>query len=204
MIAMTTHGRRGVLHWLFGSVAAELVQASPRPLLLLRSQESDKLFSMQDFNATSYKNIIVPLDASAFAEQALNQATELASEINATLHLISIVPPPHILPIHIHKEDESQSLMRTTLHQTEVERREYYLAQQAEHVKGQGIRVRTHVSSGHVAEEILHFCTLDEQTLLVMTTHGRSGLRRILLGSVAMKVVQEAHVPVILIRGKST
>jgi nucleotide-binding universal stress UspA family protein len=42
MIAMTTHGRRGVLHWLFGSVAAELVQATPRPLLLLRPLERDK------------------------------------------------------------------------------------------------------------------------------------------------------------------
>ncbi|HYX50251.1 MAG TPA: universal stress protein, partial [Ktedonobacteraceae bacterium] len=49
MIAMTTHGRRGILHWLFGGVAAELVQATPRPLLLLRPEEIDKVFSMQDF-----------------------------------------------------------------------------------------------------------------------------------------------------------
>jgi nucleotide-binding universal stress UspA family protein len=202
MIAMTTHGRRGILHWLFGSVTAEVVQVTPRPLLLLRPQESDRSFSLPNFNTAPYKKIIVPLDASAFAEQALDQASELALAMNATLQLVSIVLPPHTLPIHIHKEKEPHTLMRALLHQTEVERREHYLKQKAEQFKEQGIRVHTEVASGHSAEEILHFCRQDEQTLLVMTTHGRSGLRRILLGSVAMKVVQEAHVPVLLIRGR--
>jgi len=64
--------------------------------------------------------------------------------------------------------------------------------------------VQTDVASGHPAEEILRFSTQHQQTLLVMTTHGRSGLRRILLGSVAMKVVQEASVPLLLVRGRST
>ncbi len=105
MIAMTTHGRRGVLHWLFGSVAAEVVQVTPRPLLLLRPQESDRSFSMPNFKAAPYQNIVVPLDASTFAEQALDQASELALAMNATLHLISIVPHPHVLPVHIHKEE---------------------------------------------------------------------------------------------------
>jgi nucleotide-binding universal stress UspA family protein len=202
-IAMTTHGRRGVLHWLFGSVAAEVIQVTPRPLLLLRPQESDRSFSMPDFNVALYQNIIVPLDASAFAEQALDQASELALAMNATLQLVSIVPPPHMLPIHIHKEDkESQALMRAALHQTEVESRTYYLQLKAESFKEQGIRVQTVVASGHPAEEILRFSTLHQESLLVMTTHGRRGLRRILLGSVAMKVVQEAHVPVLLVRGR--
>jgi nucleotide-binding universal stress UspA family protein len=204
MIAMTTHGRRGILHWLFGSVAAEVVQVTPRPLLLLRPQESDSSFSMPNFKAVPYQNIIVPLDAEAFAEQALDQASELASAMNATLNLISIVPLPHVLPVHIHKEKESQALMRVILHQTELERRTHYLKQKAEHFKEQGLRVQIDVASGHPAEEILRFSTQHQQTLLVMTTHGRSGLRRILLGSVTMKVVQEAHVPVLLVRGRST
>ncbi len=108
MIAMTTHGRRGVLHWLFGSVAAEVVQVTPRPLLLLRPQESDRSFSMANFKAVPYQNIIVPLDTSAFAEQALDPAYSLASTMDATLHLVSIVPPPHVLPVHIHKKKEPE------------------------------------------------------------------------------------------------
>jgi nucleotide-binding universal stress UspA family protein len=156
---------------------------------------------MPNFNAIPYQNIIVPLDTSAFAEQALDQASELASAMNATLHLVSIVPPPHILPVHIHKEKEPQALLRA-LHQTEFERHTRYLEQKAEHFKELGFRVQTDVATGHPAEEILRFSRQHQQALLVMTTHGRSGLRRILLGSVAMKVVQEAHVPVLLVRGR--
>jgi nucleotide-binding universal stress UspA family protein len=202
MVAMTTHGRRGVLHWLFGSVAAEIVQVTPRPLLLLRPQESDRSFSMVNFKAVPYQTIIVPLDASPFAEQALEQAHELASATNATLHLVSIVPPPHVLPVHIHKEKEPYSLMRA-LHQTELERRTHYLKQRAEQFREQGLLVQTHIATGHPAEEILRFSTQHQHTLVVMTTHGRTGLRRILLGSVAMKVVQGAHVPILLVRGRS-
>ncbi len=203
MIAMTTHGRSGVLRWLFGSVTAEVVQTTPRPLLLFRPQESDMSFSMVNFKAASYQTIIVPLDTSPFAEHALDQAYELASAMNATLHLVSIIPPPHVLPVHIHfhKEKEPQTLVRAW-HQTELERRTHYLEQRAELFREQGLMVQTDVATGHPAEEILRFCTQHQDTLLVMTTHGRSGLRRILLGSVAMKVAQGAHVPMLLMRGR--
>ena len=202
MIAMTTHGRSGVLRWLFGSVAAEVVQTTPRSLLLLRPQESDMSFSMVNSKAAPYQTIIVPLDTSPFAEQTLDQAHELTSAMNATLLLVSIVPPPHVLPFHIRKEKEPHSLM-SALHQAELERRTHYLEQRAEHFREQGLRVQTHVATGHPAEEILRFSTQHQHTLLVMTSHGRSGLRRILLGSVAMKVVQGAHVPILLVRGRS-
>jgi nucleotide-binding universal stress UspA family protein len=204
MIAMTTHGRSGVLRWLFGSVAAEVVQTTPRPLLLLRPQESDRSSSMLNFKAVPYQTIIVPLDTSPFAEQALDQAYILASGMNATLQLVSIVPLPHVLPLHIHirKENEPSSLMKA-LHQAELERRTHYLEQRAEHFREQGLLVQTHVATGHPAEEILRFSTQYQHSLLVMTTHGRSGLRRILLGSVAMKVAQGAHMPILLVRGRS-
>ena len=202
MSAMTTHGRSGVLRWLFGSVAAEVVQTTPKSLLLLRPQESNGSFSMVNFKAVPYQTIVVPLDASPFAEQALDQAYELASAMNATLHLVSIVPPPHVLPIHIHKEKEPNSLMRA-LQQTELDRRTQYLEQRAEHFREQGLMVQTDVATGHPAEEILRFSTQHQHTLLVMTTHGRSGLRRLLLGSVAMKVVQGAHVPILLVPRRS-
>ena len=88
------------------------------------------------------------------------------------------------------------------LQQRELEKRTRYLIQIANDLREQGLRVQTEIASGHPAEEILRFSTQHQQTLLVMTIHGRSELRRILLGSVAMKVVQEAHVPVLLVRGR--
>jgi nucleotide-binding universal stress UspA family protein len=199
MIAMTTHGRRGVLHWLFGSVTAEVVQATPSPLLLLRPDESVMPFSTVNPKAAPFQNVVIPLDASPFAEQALDQAYVLAAAMNATLHLVSIVPPPNDIPIL--RTNETVSLMRALL-QTERERRTHYLEQRAESLREQGLMVQIHVASGHPAEEILRLSTEHQHTLLVMTTHGRSGIQRLFLGSVAMKVVQGAHVPVFLVRGR--
>jgi nucleotide-binding universal stress UspA family protein len=202
MSAMTTHGRSGVLRWLFGSVAAEVVQTTPRPLLLLRPHESERSSSTGNFKAVAYQTIVVPLDASPFAEQALDQAYELASAMNVTLHLVSIVPPPHVLPLPLQKEKEPHSWLRA-LQQTEVERRTHYLEEKAEQFRVQGLQVQTEVATGHPAEEILRFSTQHQHLLLVMTTHGRTGFRRLLLGSVAMKVVQGAHVPILLVPGRS-
>ncbi|OLC59192.1 MAG: hypothetical protein AUH89_06500 [Ktedonobacter sp. 13_1_40CM_4_52_4] len=86
--------------------------------------------------------------------------------------------------------------------QTETERRTGYLEQRAEPLRKRGLVVQTHVATGHPAEEILHHSTQHQHTLIVMTTHGRGGLQRLFLGSVAMKVVQRAHVPVLLVRGR--
>jgi nucleotide-binding universal stress UspA family protein len=201
MSAMTTHGRSGVLRWLFGSVAAEVVHTTPRPLLLLRPHESDRSSSTGNCKAVAYQTIVVPLDASPFAEQALDQAYELASAMKATLHLVSIVAPPHVLPFQ--REKEPDAWLRA-VHQTEVERRTHYLEEKAEPFRVQGVQVQTEVASGHPAEEILRLSTQHQHMLLVMTTHGRTGFRRLLLGSVAMKVVQGAHVPLLLVPGRSS
>jgi len=199
MIAMTTHGRSGMLDWLFGSVATEVVQATPRPLLLLRPDESSVSFSTVNPKTVPFQTVIIPLDASPFAEQALDQAYVLASAMNATLHLVSVVPPPHYIPVLRRKE--AVSVMKALL-QTEMERRTHYLEQRAELLREQGLMVQTHVTTGHPAEEILRLSTQHQHPLLVMSTHGRSGLQRLFLGSVAMKVVQGAHVPVLLVRGR--
>ena len=199
MIAMTTHGRSGVLRWLFGNVAAEVVHTSPRPLLLLRPDESSASFSSVNPKAVPYQIVVVPLDASPFAEQALDQAQLLASAMNATLHLVSVVPPPHYIPVF--RKMETVSVMKALL-QREMERRTHYLEQRAELLREQGLLVQTHVATGHPAEEILRLSTQHQHTLLVMSTHGRSGLQRLFLGSVAMKVVQGAQVPVLLVRGR--
>ena len=199
LIAMTTHGRSGVLRWLFGSVAAEVVQITPIPLLLFRPQGSGTSFSTGNPKAVPYQSVVVPLDASPFAEQALDQASELAAALNATLRLVSIVAPPIDIPVF--RKKETVSLVKDLL-QREMERRVRYLEERAEPLRKQGLVVQTQVATGHPAEEILRLSTQHQHTLLVMTTHGRGGLRRLFLGSVAMKVVQLAHVPVLLVRGR--
>ena len=178
LIAMATHGRSGVLRWLFGSVAAEVVQITPTPLLLLRPNESDSSFSTRNPEAVSYQTVIVPLDGSSFAEQALEQAYLFATAMNAMLLLISILPPPN--DIAVQRNKETVSLMGSLL-QTETERRTHYLEQRAEPLRKQGLVVQTHVGTGRPAEEILRFSTQHQHALLVMMTHVPSGLQRLLL-----------------------
>ena len=91
-----------------------------------------------------------------------------------------------------------------TLFQAEVERRTQYLEQKAEPLRRQGLVVQTCVASGYPAEEILRLSTQHQPALLVMTTRGRNALQRLFPGSVPMKVLQEAHGPVLLIPGRSS
>jgi nucleotide-binding universal stress UspA family protein len=199
LIAMATHGRSYVLRWLFGSITAEVVQLAPVPLLLLRPHENGGPGSTVTPKTLLYQTVIVPLDGSSFAEQALEQALLLASAVSATLLLVSILPPPNDFAVQ--KDKETVSLM-STLRELETQRRTRYLEHLAQPLSKQGVVVHTHVATGHPAEEILHLSTQHQPALLVMTTHGRSGLQRLFVGSVALKVVQGVHGPVLLVRGR--
>jgi nucleotide-binding universal stress UspA family protein len=88
MIAMATHGRSGLGRWLLGSVAEKVLQAVPRPLLLVRAREFIPAIPID----VSYRRILVPLDGSPFAEQALGQAQAIAAATGATLMLVTVVP----------------------------------------------------------------------------------------------------------------
>src|SRR4051812_25484540 len=88
LIAMATHGRSGLGRWLFGSIAEKVLQAAPVPLLLVRPCPEAPITPRPH----SYKTILVPVDGSVFAEQALDQACALASTTGASLLLVSAVP----------------------------------------------------------------------------------------------------------------
>ncbi|MBF6612462.1 MAG: universal stress protein, partial [Chloroflexi bacterium] len=109
MIAMVTHGRTGIRRWIMGSVAERVLHSSPVPLLLVRAFEKDISVAEGPVSTAAsagpqarvasvrekqwYKSIMVPLDGSRFAEQALEGAQVLAARFGATLLLVSVVPP---------------------------------------------------------------------------------------------------------------
>src|SRR5689334_19664560 len=91
-IAMATHGRSGVGRWVFGSVAEQVLHGATIPILLLRPMPGPR--GPQTPNACPYQTILVPLDGSSLAEQALTQATALAGPHGTALLLVSAVPEP--------------------------------------------------------------------------------------------------------------
>jgi nucleotide-binding universal stress UspA family protein len=196
-IAMTTHGRSGLGRLFFGRVAENVLRASPVPVLMLCSREEDTENAALSSPARPYRNIMVPLDGSELAEKAIEQARALATGPDAGITLLSVAVGP-----------SSQELADPTLFPLWVEASQdekigqlnEYLFGVAQQLRDGGLRVKTQVRSGDPAEEIMVESDRDNIDLIVMSTHGRGGLQRLWLGSVAMKVVQGANRPVLLVR----
>ncbi|HUL23618.1 MAG TPA: universal stress protein [Thermodesulfobacteriota bacterium] len=143
-----------------------------------------------------YKKILVPLDGSELAKTALDQAEKLAKTFDAEIVLFQVVP---FMPIYGSPE------LVTPLIVDEKQRDavEKYLADLAEELKKRGFRVTTAVRTGQqVAAEIIDFAKEAGVDLIVMCTHGRSGISRWVLGSIAHKVLIRAETPILLLRSK--
>jgi nucleotide-binding universal stress UspA family protein len=193
LVAMTTHGHSGVNRWVFGSVTEKMLHASLVPLLLVRPRDDHRL---QALTTPEYKTILVPLDGSLFAEQALHEARALAAATGAGLVLVcAVFEFPELRAVQGARDD-------ITKWQGEAARIVSYLDRTAEVLKAEGLTVRTRLEYGAPADAILHACEMTGADLIVMSNHGRSGLDRPWLGSVALKVVQSALWPVLLVCAK--
>lgn len=195
LLAMATHGRSGLGRWVFGSVAERVLHATPVPLLLVRPPQGNTPVVVE--SAAPYTRILVPLDGSPVAEEALPVAQQLAAALGATLFLMAVVPirddrvaakvgvatPPLAPAQHAERDGLTQ-----------------YLRHIAAGLTARGLRVETQVLYGHPAEAILRDSEYADADLIVMATHGRSGWQQLWLGSVALKVVQGTRRPVLLVR----
>jgi len=198
-IAMATHGRRGLDRWISGSVAEKVLHSSPVPLLLVRASEEVVTLPLpaHPLDEVKYNTIVVPLDGSSFAEMALEQAQHLASRSGARLVLISALPEnPAISDMLIPREEQS-------LWDSEFEWRSSYLEEIKARLCSEGLEVDSHIVGTFPAEAILELSEREGADLIVMSTHGRGGLPRLWLGSVASDVVRQASRPVLLIRAKA-
>ncbi len=134
--------------------------------------------------------ILVPLDGSALAESAIARAVDLAGERSVTLMLLRAAEA-HTLP----GADPTEA-------QVEVVREaEEYLAAVAARLRDKGVKaVETSVWYGPAAPAIVDAARLRKADLIVMSTHGRSGLGRLILGSVAESVLRGTTTPILLLR----
>lgn len=147
-----------------------------------------------------YRKIMVPLDGSALAEAALPHATALARQSHAELTLFQVVPPvgdEQFLP------EGKRPLSWNDLDELQcraIDAAMNELQALAINVQFQGITTKPAVQIGEAAESIVDFANAHAIDLIVMSTHGRSGLQRWLMGSIANKVISAAHCPVLLVK----
>jgi len=136
-----------------------------------------------------FRRILVPLDGSTLAEVVLPKVKELAVSLGAEILLLRVAIA-HVFP----GVDPTEEEVRV------VREAEEYVGAMAGKLAEKGISVRTAVRYGKAAAEIIEHIAANEVDLVAMSTHGRSGLSRLVMGSVAEEVVRNAEVPVLLWR----
>jgi nucleotide-binding universal stress UspA family protein len=143
-----------------------------------------------------YKKILVPLDGSDLAERALVEAEQLARMFGSEIILFEVVP---FMPIY----GSPELVTPLIVDEKQKESVEAYLAKVAGGLKQKGFNASSMVKTGQqVALEIIDFAKERGVDLIIMCTHGRSGITRWVLGSVTLKVLTRAETPILLIRSK--
>ena len=190
-IVMTTHGYNGPNRWTHGSVAERVLQSAGVPVLLMRVQE-EPCGSRQPMCC---QRILVPLDGSVRAEGVLPVVAPLARALGSEVVLFQ-VPIVYVsgwmtgewfLPV--------QGVLATAEQDAQV-----YLGYVASRLQEQGVQASTATEIGAVAASIIGYAEDNEIDLIAMCTHGRTGLRRWTLGSVADRVLRAGRVPILLVR----
>jgi len=201
LIVMSTHGRTGLSRLWLGSVADGVVRHSRIPVLMLRPVERtfDRFAPRHLF-----KHILVPLDGSEFAEDALLSATALAECSRASINLLRVVQPvpmlamdpglPFVYPSPISAPDEPAT-------SRELDDAKRSIDKVARRLSAVGAaNVSSDVLVGHsVARGIIEFAEGHHVDVIAMSTHGR-GASRLVLGSVADNVIRGCEIPILVHR----
>jgi len=181
LIVMGTHGRRGLGHLFLGSVAEEVVRFSACPVYTIREEDEPKPIEQ-------FTNILVPIDFSDCSSTSLKYAKEIAKLYRSKLQLLHVIEdtiPPAYSLVGINNlfpdlEDKTSKRLENLFNETD----------------GPKVQHDNYIVNGHAAKEILNFAKTHNTNLIVIATHGLTGIEHFLMGSVAEKVVRMAPCPV--------
>ena len=187
LILMATHGRSGIRRWVLGSVADKVLCVSNIPVWLIRASTEESV----TYDKWPQRTLLVPLDGSVLAEKVLPHVEVLAKQPGA--------PPVDVVLFR------AAELPTTSGHYfrnipEKREEIEQYLANIETRLRNSGLRVKSQVSSGEPAEQIVSYGRENPFSIIVMSTHGHSGMSRWFYGSVATRVLEHASNPIFLVR----
>ena len=190
IISMSTHGRNPVVRSILGSVTNKVTHSSTLPVLTIAPRKAGR---HQEREETALATVIVPLDGSELAERALPYAEELARSLSLDVILTRVVTyqyPVYALSGYANLPNLTDELVweATT-----------YLEGVARSIKQKGIKAQCRVLRGVPTHELLGLAHRTPKNIVVMTTHGRSGLARWMMGSVAEAMIRASGDPVLLI-----
>lgn len=186
LVVMCTHGRGAVQRAWLGSVADALVRVSEAPVLLIRGDPGEEVSSPDLQAEMRFQRVLVPLDGSHFSRQALSHAARLAGDEGATYVLARVIEASGRSSPGL---DKARPLAEAKLK----------LEVQSFESNGRAIESAVEFAPS-VAQGILDLARSQAADAIVIATHGLSGVKRLVLGSVADKVVRGADVPVLVVR----
>ena len=189
LVIMNTHGRRGLRRFLLGSVTEEVVQRSHCPVLTVRDEGRGR-------SASVLRRILVPLDLSTHSAMALRHAKHLAARSNAEVQLLHVLVKPSF-PAHYEALGAPDLYTDTAQLRKESEAALEKLYRTADGPEG---LFSVHVVGGLAIDEILRFASENQSQLLVLGSHGLTGISHLFLGSVAEKVIRQAACPVLTVK----
>ena len=189
LIAISTHGRSGLSRWLFGSVADRIVQSAHVPLLMIRPD------AKKPAPSTVFEKLLVPLDGSDVAASALPFVEEVAKLFGAGVVLYHAVAPISAYPGF---ETVNPQLDGKVLQEMQQQAKDL-LSRNAKEMSERGVRATVAVSIDLAVDGILRAANETGADLIAIGTHGRSGLGRLVMGSVANAVMRRATLPCLLV-----
>lgn len=187
LIVMSTHGRSGMGRFIYGSVADRVLREAGAPVMLVPMAVD------QPWPTDRPLKVLVAHDLSELAAEALTPAADLARSLGASITLLSVVQPP----TYAYAEGYAYIAPEP---EVELEAARQDLEPVAAELRKQGLDVTAQVELGFPSSLVAEIAQDIGADLIVMATHGRGGLARLVMGSTATGAVQRATVPVLLFR----
>ena len=190
LVIMTTHGRGGLTSAWLGGVATHLMHHVQAPMLLFKPDEERG----RDAAPHRFERVLAPVDTTMEGERAIDNARNVAGE---AAHFIVL----HVLHPAVPFAPDAYGVMPPINEAELLANAERYLGDLTERLKLRGLDCKAKIVwDARTASRILDVVKEEDADLISLETHGRRGLERLLLGSVADKVVRGAEVPVLLQR----
>ncbi|MFY9225008.1 MAG: universal stress protein [Blastocatellia bacterium] len=193
LIIMGTHGRQGLSHLVLGSVAENVIRTANCPVLTIgKSMVIDK-------DSKLIKNILVPIDFSDHSKQLLSYAMDLAKNYQAKLQLLHVIDTP-VYPAFYVMDQMAVTSVAENIKIRVIEN----LTNLVNELKEPNVKTEVFAVEGRAAKTITQFAEENDNDLILIATHGLTGVERFLLGSVTEKVVRLAKQAVFTIKPKET
>ena len=193
LIVMCAHGKSGLHDFMVGSIAQQVIAAGSVPVLLIRPE------AFKDGKFTGFQKILVALDGNPEHESGFNVVSELAADLKAEVHLIQVVPTLSTLNA---KHSATGTLLPATtnaLLDIDEDVAAEYLEEKLSLLNSKGIKASAEVERGDPAKEVVQSASEYDSRLIVLGTHGKSGMNAFWKGSVAPKIVEQTTLPILLV-----